>query len=282
MFRKLALLLALGLMLTPVAHAQTVDDILTKHYEAQGGLDKMKAINSRRLTGTMGIGPGMEAPFTMENKRPGKRRIEFTIQGMTGIQAFDGEKSWSVMPFMGKKDPEVASDEDNQKEKDDVDFDGALVDWKTKGNTVELVGKESVEGADAYKIKVTKKSGDIEFQYLDAETYLLVKQEGKVKRRGTEIENEMYFSDYKDVDGMMVPFAMEQGAKGMPQRQKMTFSKIEMNVPLDDARFVMPTAAGSDSSKAAPKADAIKAGDKKEATAKPAVGKKAVGKKKSQ
>lgn len=274
MSRKFLLSLALGLLLAPIAHAQTVDEILTKHYEAQGGLEKLKALTSRRVTGTMGVGPGMEAPFTMENKRPGKRRIEFTIQGMTGIQAFDGEKAWSVMPFMGKKDPEVASDEDNAKEKEDADFDGALVDYKTKGHTVELVGKESIEGAEAYKIKVTKKNGDVEFHYLDAETYLLVKEEGKVKRRGTEMESEMFFSDYKDVDGYMVPFSMEQGAKGMPQRQKMTFTKIELNVPLDDARFAMPATAGADSSKAAPKADAAKGGDKKEDAAKKPAAKK--------
>lgn len=270
MFRKLLTLLALGLLLAPVAHAQTVDEILAKHYEAQGGLEKLKALNSRRVTGTMGVGPGMEAPFTMENKRPGMRRIEFTLQGMTGIQAFDGEKAWSVMPFMGKKDPEVASDEDNQKEKDDADFDGALVDWKAKGHTVELAGKESIEGADAYKLKVTKKNGDVETYYVDTETYLLVKQEGKVKRRGTEMESEMFFSDYKDVDGYMVPFSMEQGAKGMPQRQKMTFSKIELNVPIEDSRFKMPAAA-ADSAKAAPKAGA---GDSKDDAAKKTAAKK--------
>ena len=261
MFRKMLMLLALGLVLAPIAHAQTVDEVLAKHYEAIGGLDKIKALNTMRVTGTMGVGPGMEAPFTMERKRPGKSRIEFTLQGMTGVQAFDGEKTWSVMPFMGKKDPEAGSAEDNKNAADDADFDGALVDWKAKGHTVELVGKESVEGADTWKLKVTKKNGNVEYQYLDAETYLLVKSEGKAKRRGTEMEVESLFSDYKDVDGYMQPFSMEQGAKGMPQRQKMTFSKIELNVPLDDARFAMPAAA--DTSKAAPKAEAAKDGEKK-------------------
>ena len=131
--RKILMLLALGLMLAPVAHAQSVDDILAKHYEACGGLAKMKAVNTLRVTGSMTMGPGMEAPFTMERKRPGMRRMEFTIQGMTGIQAFDGVKTWSVMPFMGKKDPEVGTDEDNKNAQDDADFDGALVDYKSKG-----------------------------------------------------------------------------------------------------------------------------------------------------
>jgi outer membrane lipoprotein-sorting protein len=262
MLRKIMTLIGLGVLLSaPVVYAQTVDEILAKHYEACGGLTKMKAVNSMRVAGTITVGPGMEAPFTMERKRPGMRRMEFTIQGMTGIQAFDGAKTWSVMPFMGKKDPEVGSDEDNKNALDDADFDGALVDYKTKGHTIELVGKEAVEGADAFKLKVTKKNGNIEYDYLDAETYLLVKTEGKIKRRGTEMEGETTFSDYKDVDGLMQPFSMEVGAKEMPQKQKMTFSKIELNVPLDDARFAVPAGAtGAAPAAAAAPADTSKSG----------------------
>jgi len=276
MLRKTLTLLALGLLLSPVAHAQTVDEILAKHYDACGGLDKMKALNTMRVTGTMEAGPGMEAPFTMERKRPGKQRMEFTLQGMTGIQAFDGEKTWSVMPFMGKKDPEVGTDEDNKSAKDDADFDGALVDWKTKGHTVELAGKEPVEGADAFKLKVTKKNGDVEYDYLDAETFLLVKTEGKVRRRGTEIEGETTFSDYKEVDGLMEPFSIETGAKGMPQKRKMTFTKIELNVPLDDARFAVP--AGATGGAAAAVTDSAKAGGDKAVAAADTTKKDAKGK----
>ncbi len=278
MFRKTLLLLALGLLLAPVVQAQTVDEILAKHYDAMGGLEKLKALNTMRITGSMSMGQGMEAPIVVERKRPGKRRVEFTVQGMTGVQAFDGEKAWSLMPFMGKKDPELSSDEDNKNELDDADFDGGLVDWKAKGHTVELVGKESVDGADAYKLKLTKKSGKVEYHYLDAETYLLVKEEGTVKRRGTEMEGESTFSDYKDVQGYMMPFATEQGVKGMPQRQKMTISKIELNVPIDDSRFALPSA--SDTTKTAPKAEAAaaadgKAGDKAVTDAKVDAAKKA-------
>jgi outer membrane lipoprotein-sorting protein len=249
MSRKLLTLLALGLLLAPVAWAQTVDEILAKHYDTMGGVEKIKALNTMRITGTMMVGPGMEAPLMMERKRPGKRRLEFSFQGMTGIQAFDGDKAWSLMPFTGKKDPEAASEEDSKQEKEDADFDGPLVDWKAKGHTVELAGKEPVEGAEAYKLKITKKNGDIEYYYLDAETYLLVKNEGKVKRRGTEVEGEGTWSDYKDVEGYMMPFTMEQGIKGTPQKQRMTFTKIELNVPLDDSRFAMPAVASTDTTK---------------------------------
>jgi hypothetical protein len=213
----------------------------------------------------MTMGPGMEAPITMERKRPGMRRMEFTIQGMTGIQAFDGAKTWSVMPFMGKKDPEVGTAEYNKNALDDADFDGALVDYKTKGHTIELMGKEPVEGADAYKLKVTKKNGNIEYDYLDAETYLLVKTEGKIKRRGTEMDGETTYSDYKDVDGLMQAFSMEVGTKEM--KQKLAFTKIELNVPLDDARFAVPAGATGASAPAAAAADSTKAGSASTAAA---------------
>jgi len=275
MLRKMLSLCLTGMLglsalaLPSLVRAQTVDEILAKHFEAMGGLDKLKALNTVRVTGTMTMGQGMEAPITLEHKRPDKRRVEFQVQGMTGIRAFDGEKSWSLLPFMGKKDPEVGSDEDNKNEKEDSDFESPLVDWKAKGNTVELAGKEPVEGADAFKLKVTKKNGNVEYHYLDAETYLLVKTEGKVRRRGTEIEGESLYSDYKDVNGYMMPFSIEQGAKGMPARQKMTFAKIEVNVPLDDARFAMPGAPAGAAPAAGAASGAAAAADSTKADAKP-------------
>ena len=289
MLRKTILLLALGLLLAPIAHAQTVDEILAKYYDACGGLAKLKAVNTMRVTGTMTMGQGMEAPFTIERKRPGLRRMEFTLQGMTGIQAFDGSKTWSVMPFMGKKDPEVGTDEDNKNALDDADFDGPLVDYKSKGHVVELMGKEPVEGADAFKLKVTKKSGNVEYYFLDAETYLMVKTQSKIKRRGTEMEGETTYSDYKDVDGLMQPFSMEIGAKEMPVKQKLTFSKIEMNVALDDTRFAVPAgatggsapaAAVADSAHAAPKDGDVKAAAATDSTKKDSKASKSSSKKK--
>ena len=127
-----------------------------------------------RLVGKMAVGPCMAAPFTMAKKRPGMMRMDFTIQGLTGTQAWDGKQGWSVMPFMGKKDPEPISGEDAKSFEDQADFDGPLMDWKTKGHTIELMGKEQVEGADCLKLKLTKKSGDVDYYFIDAETFLLV------------------------------------------------------------------------------------------------------------
>lgn len=256
MFRKaLAALavLALTVAFAPASHAQTIDEILAKHYEAQGGLARLQKVQTMRMTGKMTVGPGMEAPFSMEKKRPGMMRLDFTFSGMTGTQAYDGTQGWQVMPFMGKKDPEALGPEEAKEVEQQADFDGPLVDWKAKGHAVELIGKESVEGADTWKIKLTRKSGQVEFYYIDTETYLILRETAKRTVRGTEIEGETLFSDYKDVDGVMCPFSLTNGVLGSPQKQAMSFDKIEIDPVIDNARFRMPAATvGADSTAAKP------------------------------
>jgi outer membrane lipoprotein-sorting protein len=246
--------LAATLLLAGSATAETVDELIEKNAKAKGGMEKIKSVQTMRMTGKMIMGQGMEAPFTMTAKRPKNTRVEFTFQGMTGIQAYDGKTAWMVMPFMGKKDPEAMPSEETKNMEEQADFDGPLIDYKAKGHTVELLGKESVEGSDAFKLKVTLKNGEVRTIYLDAETFLEVKAEAKRMVRGTEIEGESLFGDYKEVDGMMVAHVMESGAKGSPQRQKMVFEKVEFNVPLADSLFVMPVVARADSAKATPAA----------------------------
>jgi outer membrane lipoprotein-sorting protein len=242
MIRKtFAWLLVAGLTGAAI-HAQTADEIIAKNIQARGGKDKLKAVQSERVTGKVVMGQGMEAPFTRELVRPNKMRMEFTIQGMTGVQAYDGKSGWSVMPFMGKKDPEAMSADDLKQVADDADMDGPLVDYKDKGNQVELVGKADVEGTPAYKLKVTKKNGDVVNLYLDADSYLEIKAEGKTKVRGQEIEGETTFGDYKTVEGLTFPFSMEQKAKGMPGGMTISVTKVEINPKLEDSRFAMPAA----------------------------------------
>lgn len=257
MLRRLLLALALAALALPAANAAraaTVDEILTKHFEAQGGLEKLKKMQTCRMTGKMSMGNGAEVVITMERKRPGKSRTEFAVNGMTGVRVADGANSWQFMPFMGQPAPERLSGEDLEEAIEQADFDGPLMDWKAKGHALELVGTEPVDGAPAYKLKLTRKGDKVEFYYLDAESYLAVKREAKRVVRGTEIDGEAWLSDYKEVAGLMMPFTMTQGMKGSERRQAMTFEKIEVNVPLDDARFVMPVAAAApkDTSKAAP------------------------------
>jgi hypothetical protein len=143
---------------------------------------------------------------------------------------------------MGKKDPEAMSADDAKQAADQADMDGVLVDYKEKGHQVELVGKEDVEGTPAYKLKVTKKNGDIVNVYIDTESYMEIKDAGKTKVRGQEIEGETTFGDFKTVDGLVFPFSIEQKAKGMPGGMTMAISKIEVNPKVEDSRFAMPAA----------------------------------------
>jgi len=253
MLRKLCLSAALTVALAPALLAQTVDQVVAKSIEARGGMDKLKSVQTVRASGKMEFGPGMEAPGTMLQKRPDMMRLDFTVQGLTVTQAYDGSSGWQVIPFTGKKDPELMTADDTKEAQETADIDGPLVDYKTKGNTVELLGKEKVEGTDAYKLKVTLKNGDVKTMYLDADSYLEIKEEGKRTVRGTDQETESSIADYREVNGLMFPFAMESGVKGSPQKQKLTIEKVELNVPVDDSVFKMPAAAP------APKAE-----DKKE------------------
>jgi len=241
MIRKLPAGLALVALFAVPASAQTLDEVLAKNLKAKGGVEKIKAVSTVRTTGTMTIGPGIEVPFVMEQKRPNSMRMEIAFQGMTIIQAYDGKTGWMLNPLQGRKEPEPMPEDALRQVDLQADMDGPLVDYKSKGSTLELVGKDKVEGADAYKLKLTLKSGDTLFIYLDADQFLEVRMDAKMKIRGTDVESETTIGDYKEVGGMMMAHAMESAQKGAPQKQKMTIQKVELNVAIDDARFRMPT-----------------------------------------
>lgn len=231
----LALLCAFSLS----AAEMTVDEILAKNTDAKGGMEKLRALNGARFVGKMSMGP-MEAPFTMTKARPEKMRLEFTIQGMTGIQAYDGTTGWMVMPFMGKKDPEAMSGDMLKEVKEQADFDGPFIDYAKKGNKVELLGKEKIEGTDAYKLKLTQKDGSETIVFLDAESFLEIRMESKKMMQGQEIEGETTLGNYQEVGGMLFPFSIENKAKGMPGGQVITIEKVELNPTVADDLFAMP------------------------------------------
>jgi hypothetical protein len=232
---------AAALLLTvPPVSAQTVDEIIGKYVQATGGLDKLRAVKSLRMTGKMVMGQGMEAPFMMEIRRPDSVRTEFVFQGMTGIQAFDGKQGWQLMPFMGKTDPEPVPPDAIKQMQEQSDFEGPLVAYKEKGHQVELIGQEDVEGAKAWVVKCTLKSGDIRKYFIDAEYFLPIKVEAKMKMQGQEIEGETTLGDYKEVGGLKFPYSMDSKQKGAPAGQQIVIDKIDLNPALEDSRFKMP------------------------------------------
>jgi len=162
------------------------------------------------------------------------------IQGLAQVQATDGKVAWQVSPFEGRKDPQLMSADDAKSLYVDADIEGPLVDYKAKGHKAELMGHDSVEGTDCYKVKLSMKNGDVRYYYLDTDSYLELKLEIQTTVRGTLQETESYFGDYEQVAGIYFPFAIEQAQKGSSQRQKISVDRIEINVPIDDLRFAMP------------------------------------------
>lgn len=233
-----AMAAALGSLYAGPASAQSLDEVLAKHYQAIGGLDTWQGIQSMKLSGTMVLmGGAMTAPITIMQKRPAKARVEFTVQGMQGVQAFDGETAWIQMPFMGSPDPEAAPDDMVQQMKEQADLDGPLIGWEEDGHTVELVGKSEVEGTETFELKVTLDTGEVSHYFLDAEYYLPIKVLSYRTVQGAETEITTNLGDYKEVSGLMVPFSIDVSTAMGPQ--SISFDTIEINVDMDDTIFSM-------------------------------------------
>jgi len=233
--------LFVSVMSAGVIGAQSVDEIIAKNIQARGGLEKLKAVRSLRTTVKFSDG-SFRAEFRQENKRPGKVREEFIVQGMAQIQAYDGKTGWQISPFSGRRDPDLMSADDMKSLVVDGDIDGPLVDYKEKGHKAELVGHDSMEGTDCFKIKLSMKNGDVRYYYLDTDSYLELKVEVQTTIRGALQESELYYGDYEQVNGIYYPFAVEQAQKGSSSRQQFSVEKIEQNVELEDSLFAMPAA----------------------------------------
>ena len=234
-----ALLLAVAL---PATAEATLEEILATNIESKGGMEAMKNIQSIRIEGHIAMGAGMEGPIKMEIKRPNSMRMEFVFQGMTGIQAYDGETGWQIMPFAGSSEPEKVSGDELEQFMDQADIDGPLVDYKEKGHTVELLGIEDLDGTEAYKVKLTKKNGNETIFFLDTEYCLEIKSQSTADRHGMEIEVESSYGDYKEVAGVMMAHSMTQTVAGPGGSQvvSFTFDNVEPNIDLPADKFTMP------------------------------------------
>jgi hypothetical protein len=225
-------------------HAQTADDLVRRNLAAHGGVDKIKSVKSFRMTGKMQIG-SFTAQIGREGLAPNMLRQTFTVQGMTEIDAYDGATGWKISPFEGRKDPELIGEDDLRELMEDADFYGPLVDYQQKGNKVEYLGHDTVDGDDALKLKVTLKNGDLAYYYLDPETFLEIRTEFVRYIRGSVQEDFRESGSYKQIDGVYFPFAYESGSKQNPgNTTKLTIDKIEVNIPLEKSHFQMPDSKG--------------------------------------
>lgn len=238
--RHAVIVLAAVACLSVLAYGQTADELVQKNIQAKGGIEKIKAIKSIRMTGKLNGGGGFTAATLQENDRPNLVRETFTLQGMTAVTAYDGTTGWQIQPFGGHKDPEFMGEDDLKDLLLDADFDGPLVDYKEKGNTVEFLGHDVVDGDDALRLKVTLKDGDIVYYYLDPDTFLEIRKEVQEFVRGSVRESVTEMGSYKPVAGVMYPYSISQGSKANPGAQTTTIEKIEVNVPIDKADFAVP------------------------------------------
>ncbi len=229
------------LLFLPLAAAgQTADEIVKKALDARGGVEKIKAVRSERISGRVSFGQGAEGTFVVELKRPLKMRAEISIEGQTIVRVYDGKSSgWMINPFAENKEGQPLSPEDLRNISDESDFDGPLVDYKAKGNQIELAGKEKLDDKPVYRLKLTNKNGDVRFYFIDATTFLLLKWEGTRKTEDQELPWESFSSDFREVQGLKYAFRIDQGSPG-EFKQTLTAEKIEIDPLIDDSRFAKP------------------------------------------
>lgn len=225
----------------PIAHAVTVDELLAKNVEARGGADKVAAIKTLKSEGKLLFGGQFELTVTQYQKAPESIRTEASLQGLTAVQAWDGKEAWQISPFQGRKDPEKMSADDAKALADDAPIAGALIGAKERGDKVEYLGTEDVDGTDAHKLKVTLKNGDVDYVFLDPDHFLEIRMVAQRYVRGTLSERTTDYGDYEEVNGVYFPFATTSESKGGDGgKQQTTIDHAEANTPIEDSLFAFP------------------------------------------
>jgi hypothetical protein len=187
--------------------------------------------------------PQVELPFVLDMKRPNKSRVELVFAGKTAVQVYDGTQGWKLRPYLNRNDYEPFTAEETKSQAGLWDLDGPLIDYAAKGTKVESQGVESVEGHDAYKLKVTLKSGRVEHVWVDAHSFLDVKVEGTPRHMDGKMRSVyVYQRDFRRVQNVLIPFVLETSVEGYPETHKMLLEKAAVNPQLDDQLFAKPRA----------------------------------------
>jgi outer membrane lipoprotein-sorting protein len=232
---------AVGLLVlsAAAAHAQSVDEIVAKNLQAKGGAEKWKTVSSMKMSGTITM-QGTDLPLTVYVKRPNFTRQEITLPpDKKLVQAFDGTTGWLINPMMGSALPQELPAAISEMMRNTSDFDGPFMDYKAKGTTIELVGKEKLDTQEVYHLKITLKGGTIQHYYLDSTSGAELKKAEDVDigtGQKQTLETEM---THQQVEGVMVPKTVRQLLNGKPVVQ-MSIDKVEFNAAVDDALFKMP------------------------------------------
>ncbi|MEI8133837.1 MAG: hypothetical protein WCH46_02020 [bacterium] len=229
--RNIALALFALLLSVTSLRAETVEEIITKHIAAIGGSDAWKKITSVKVSGTvMAQGTEVNVSRTVVNKKG--MRQDVTLMGMNGYTIITPTAGVSFMPFGGQQKPEAMTADDVKQFEDELDTQNELVDCKQKGHSLELMGKEDVEGTECYKIKLTTKGGNVKTLFIDPSNYYLIREIKKIKANGQEMENTINYSNFQKLpEGIVFPmnFGMVFG--------ELTIKKVEINTKIDESIF---------------------------------------------
>lgn len=238
---------ALILSWAQTASAQTADEVIDKYLTAIGGRAALGKVTSRTTTGTMTLSTpagDISGPVEMLNQQPNKSRMlmkmDLTSLGagpMVVDQRFDGTSGYVLDTLQGNRDI-TGNQLENMK---NGAFPNPFLNYKERGVTVELAGKEKVGEREAYVLIFKPKSGSVGRQFIDAESYLPVKLVAKIDiPQVGEVEQTTEFFDYRDVDGIKIPFTVK--ATSAVQRFTITITKVEHNVKIDETLFTRPAA----------------------------------------
>lgn len=214
--------------------AQDLQEILNNHFETIGqeNLLDIKSISAKGKAMQM----GMEFPFEMINVRPNKLKMIIDVQGSKIIQAYDGESVWAINPMSGSSEPIDVTGPEADGLMETADLDGQLWKWEEKGHQLELEGTEEIEGSELFVLKLTKKNGNIDYYYLDPDSYLIIQTKSKTIMQGSEVETEAIMSNYQDVNGYIMPFTVEQRMDGQTVITIM-MEEVEVDREFDDSIF---------------------------------------------
>lgn len=210
---------------------QTADEIIDKYVVAIGGKENWKKINSLKMEGNVEV-QGLEIPFTMQAVNGKGFRTDGEFQGNYFIDIITPTKGWSQNPMAGKATLQPISDDELKEKLDELDIQGAFIDYKEKGSMVEFLGKDEEDGNEYFKIKLTTKNNNETTYFFDTKTYLVYKQESITKQQGQEVKVVVKSLDYQTVEGgVKMPFKIDQG------QMVLAAKKFTVNSAIDEKIF---------------------------------------------
>jgi hypothetical protein len=228
---------------TPAPVALTATQIVEKNVAARGGLQAWRNVKTLSMSGKLDAGgrQKVQLPFVLEMERSRKTRLELQFNGQTAVQVYDGTNGWKLRPFLNRNDVEPYTPEELKAASMQAELDGPLVDYGAKGTKVELEGVQQVEGHDAFNLKLTLKSGEVQHIWVDAQNFLDVKVEGTPRRLDGRFHPVATFlRDYRSVNGLMIPYVNETAVDGVKQTEKILVEKVIVNPKLEDSHFSKP------------------------------------------